>query len=206
MPSPTPAGGYIFPWPFQSSHICHKRTVTRAQGAHKARPSSEGTLQAPAALAIALLPYLTQQQLTRISWERQLRPPPCQKPCLSPKGPNMTQEPTTEKFLHTPNTWEKTSVSTSKEHHCMVPTGTLWKHVEHYSYFLRQVNFSDILLEQIDNRSYKFYIKKKRNHSITTVHTHCAVFTYGMCLQCFRTGLGLWETHWWGASKTMPEA
>lgn len=155
MPSPTPAGGYIFPWAFQSCHICHKRTVRRVQEAHKARPSSEGALQAPARLAMALLPALPAglHSHSKSSWgsavrDRQLRPSPCQaytswcwwllhpnlqppaepcwKPCLSPKGLNMIQEPLTEKFSHTVNTWEKSSVTTTKERNCMVPIVTLY--------------------------------------------------------------------------------
>lgn len=177
MPSPTPAGGYIFPWAFQSCHTCHKRTVRRVQEAHKARPSSEGALQAPAssssfdnwpAASLICCLILTEQELMRISCERQLRPPPCQpytpscwwllhpnlqppaepwwKPCLSPKGLNMIQETPTEKFPHTVNTWEKSSVTTTKEHHCIVPTVTMWTHVEHHRYLLGQASLSYVLL------------------------------------------------------------
>lgn len=138
MPSPTPAGGYTFPWAFQICHICHKRTATWVQGAHKARPSSEGALQAPAcsssfsncpAASLTCCLVLAQQELRRSTrWESAerdswghhsvsptlLAADGCsihtyshlQSPagsCLSPKGLNMIQEPTPEKFSHTLN-------------------------------------------------------------------------------------------------------
>lgn len=87
MLSPTPAGDYIFLCTFQSCHMCNKRTVRTAvvQGAHKARPSSEGALWAPASSSslgdcpvgcLTCCLILTQQEFMRTSCERQQGPPP----------------------------------------------------------------------------------------------------------------------------------